>query len=127
MALNVPDIKRLRGLTTCERHGNRHVTRFGNGSQGGCSVAGAPPVTGAVSPDRPRGGIMVRPTPIGRKSVSRNFRRLRSMKTRFLPLTLAALVVALTIPACGEDDGPTGGGKQDTTPPTVASVTPIDT
>ena len=47
------------------------------------------------------------------------------MNARTTPLSLAAIALALTIPSCGED-GPTGGGNQDTTPPTIASVTAID-
>ena len=46
------------------------------------------------------------------------------MNARFLPLWLAALVSALSVMAC--DDGPTGGGKQDTTPPAIASINAID-
>ncbi len=48
------------------------------------------------------------------------------MSIRFVTLSLATLAIALTIAACGDGDGPTGGGKQDTTPPAVASISAID-
>lgn len=47
------------------------------------------------------------------------------MNVRSTPLSLAASAIALTILSCG-DDGPTGSGKQDTTPPAVASINAID-
>lgn len=47
------------------------------------------------------------------------------MNTRFIP-ALAAFSLVFMIPACGEDGPPTGGGKQDTTPPAITSITAID-
>jgi len=39
---------------------------------------------------------------------------------------VAVALLALVMVACSDDDNPTGGGNTDTTPPGVASMTPVD-